>query len=185
MPLIKHWKNNGTIFLLLLIILMASALGSGFPVAFALPGSAIVTIVLAGMAGYVFDGNMSAYFHSGKRMVNSGCQIWEFAEVERDTLIAIPLTIFMGIMLQKSKIAEDLLFTMAQLLGKFRGLGISVVLLGLSWQYNRDSWSNRGGHGFGIIAASKKKLFALVGNGHNCCIWNVGSNYHHHAYNTG
>jgi hypothetical protein len=51
-------------FLLLLIILMASALGSGFPVAFALPGSAIVTIVLAGMAGYVFDGDMSAYFHS-------------------------------------------------------------------------------------------------------------------------
>ena len=38
-------------------------------------------------------------------------------EVERDTLIAIPLFIFMGIMLQRSRIAEDLLVTMAQLLG--------------------------------------------------------------------
>ena len=52
-------------------------------------------------------------------------------EVERDTLIAIPLFIFMGIMLEKSKIAEDLLVTMAQLFGKIPGgLGISVVFVG-------------------------------------------------------
>ena len=52
-------------------------------------------------------------------------------EVERDTLIAIPLFIFMGIMLQRSKIAEDLLVTMAQLFGKIPGgLGISVVFVG-------------------------------------------------------
>ena len=52
-------------------------------------------------------------------------------EVERDTLIAIPLFIFMGIMLQRSKIAEDLLVTMAQLFGPIPGgLGISVVFVG-------------------------------------------------------
>ena len=52
-------------------------------------------------------------------------------EVERDTLIAIPLFIFMGIMLQRSKIAEDLLMTMAQLFGPVPGgLGISVVFVG-------------------------------------------------------
>jgi TRAP-type mannitol/chloroaromatic compound transport system permease large subunit len=52
-------------------------------------------------------------------------------EVERDTLIAIPLFIFMGIMLQRSKIAEDLLVTMAQLFGPVPGgLGISVVFVG-------------------------------------------------------
>ncbi len=122
-------------FLLLLIILMASALGSGFPVAFALPGSAIVTIVLAGMAGYVFDGDMSAYFHSSgpKEWLTAGVSNLRgiYWEVERDTLIAIPLFIFMGIMLQKSKIAEDLLVTMAQLFGQVPGgLGISVVLVG-------------------------------------------------------
>ena len=51
-------------FLIVLIVLMASALGSGFPVAFALPGSAIVTILLAGLAGLLFESNSSAYFHS-------------------------------------------------------------------------------------------------------------------------
>ena len=52
-------------------------------------------------------------------------------EVERDTLIAIPLFIFMGIMLQRSQIAEDLLVTMAQLFGPIPGgLGISVVFVG-------------------------------------------------------
>ena len=79
---------------------MASALGSGFPVAFALPGSAIVTILLAGLAGLLFESNSSAYFHS------SGPYEWLSAgvtnlrgvywEPERDTLIAIPLFIFMA-----------------------------------------------------------------------------------------
>ena len=52
-------------------------------------------------------------------------------DVERDTLIAIPLFVFMGIMLQRSKIAEDLLVSMAQLFGPVPGgLGISVVFVG-------------------------------------------------------
>lgn len=123
------------IFLLLLITLMALALGSGYPVAFALPGAAIITIVLAGIAGYLFAGNPDAYFFQ------SGPSQWLSAGVnnlrgvywvpERDTLIAIPLFIFMGIMLQRSKIAEDLLITMAQLFGSVPGgLGISVVFVG-------------------------------------------------------
>ena len=50
------------VFLALLFVLMMYALGSGFPVAFALPGSAIVTIVLAGMTGYLIEGDSGAYF---------------------------------------------------------------------------------------------------------------------------
>ena len=51
--------------------------------------------------------------------------------MERDTLIAIPLFVFMGIMLERSKIAEDLLVAMAQLFGPVPGgLGISVVFVG-------------------------------------------------------
>ncbi len=122
-------------FLLLLILIMAGALGSGYPVAFALPGAAIITIGLAAIAGYLFGGGTDAFFHTG------GPQQWLSAgvtnlrgvywEVERDTLIAIPLFIFMGIMLQRSKIAEDLLVTMAQLFGPVPGgLGISVVFVG-------------------------------------------------------
>ena len=43
-----------TFFLLILIITMIAALASGFPVAFALPGSAIVSIGLASIFGFIF-----------------------------------------------------------------------------------------------------------------------------------
>ncbi|MDE0994809.1 MAG: TRAP transporter large permease subunit, partial [Rhodospirillales bacterium] len=114
---------------------MISALGSGFPVAFALPGSAILTIGLAAGCGYLFAGDPSAYFAQGGPIQWLSAGVTNFRgvywEVERDTLIAIPLFVFMGIMLQRSKIAEDLLVTMAQLFGPVPGgLGISVVFVG-------------------------------------------------------
>ncbi len=122
-------------FLIILLILMAAALGSGFPVAFALPGSAILTIILAGAAGYVATGDPGAYFYAGNPWQWLSAGVTNLRSVywvpERDTLIAVPLFIFMGIMLQKSKIAEDLLVTMAQLFGPVPGgLGISVVFVG-------------------------------------------------------
>ena len=124
-----------TIFLLVLILIMILALGSGFPVAFSLPGSAVMTILLAALAGYLFAGNPSEYFHSDGPIQWLSAGITNFRavywEVERDTLIAIPLFIFMGIMLQRSKIAEDLLVTMGQLFGPIPGgLGTSVIFVG-------------------------------------------------------
>ena len=123
------------IFLLVLLGIMAFALASGFPVAFALPGSAIITIVLAGGFGYLIENDPTAFFVQGGPINWLTAGVTNFRgiywEVERDTLIAIPLFIFMGIMLQRSKIAEDLLITMAQLFGRVRGgLGISVVFVG-------------------------------------------------------
>ncbi|MEP3333996.1 TRAP transporter large permease subunit [Sedimentitalea sp.] len=123
------------LFLFILIVIMATALASGFPVAFALPGSAIITIALAAGSGYFFADNPDAYFHSGgpSQWLTAGVTNLRgvYWEVERDTLIAIPLFIFMGIMLQRSKIAEDLLVTMARLFGPVPGgLGISVVFVG-------------------------------------------------------
>jgi tripartite ATP-independent transporter DctM subunit len=122
-------------FLALLLVTLAGALGSGYPVAFALPGAAIVTISLAAIAGYLFGGGVDAYFaHGGpSQWLSAGVTNLRgiYWEVERDTLIAIPLFIFMGIMLQRSKIAEDLLVTMSQLFGPVPGgLGISVVFVG-------------------------------------------------------
>lgn len=122
-------------FLFLLVVIMAGALGSGFPVAFALPGSAIITIALAALVGYLLTGDADAYFTHGGPVEWLSAGVTNFRgiywEVERDTLIAIPLFIFMGIMLQRSRIAEDLLVTMAQLFGPIPGgLGISVVFVG-------------------------------------------------------
>ncbi|MBZ0128067.1 MAG: TRAP transporter large permease subunit [Rhodobacteraceae bacterium] len=123
------------LFLALLVLIMATALGSGYPVAFALPGAAIISIGLAAGSGYIFAGSTDAFFHSGgpSQWLSAGVTNLRgvYWEVERDTLIAIPLFIFMGIMLQRSKIAEDLLVTMAQLFGPVPGgLGISVVFVG-------------------------------------------------------
>ncbi len=122
-------------FLALLIFIMIAALASGFPVAFALPGSAIISIGLAAFFGYLIEGDSSAYFYIDgpiewltAGITNFRSNYWD---VETDTLIAIPLFIFMGIMLQKSKIAEDLLVTMGQLFGPIPGgLGISVIFVG-------------------------------------------------------
>ncbi|MCG6875557.1 MAG: TRAP transporter large permease subunit [Betaproteobacteria bacterium] len=123
------------IFVLMLLLTMAIALGSGFPVAFALPGSAILTIGTAALAGWIVADDPSAYFAQGGPVEWLTAGVTNFRgvywEVERDTLIAIPLFVFMGIMLQRSRIAENLLVTMAQLFGPLPGgLGISVIFVG-------------------------------------------------------
>lgn len=123
------------VFLLILVLTMIIALASGFPVAFSLPGSAVLTILVAALTGYIFAGNPSEYFYQDGPIQWLSAGITNFRgvywEVERDTLIAIPLFIFMGIMLQRSKIAEDLLIAMGQLFGPMPGgLGISVIFVG-------------------------------------------------------
>ncbi|MEX0956482.1 MAG: TRAP transporter large permease subunit [Rhizobiaceae bacterium] len=123
------------VFLLVLVVLMAGALASGYPVAFALPGSAILTVLLAAICGYLFAGNTDAYFAQGGpgQWLSAGVTNLRgiYWEPDRDTLIAIPLFVFMGIMLQRSRVAEDLLIAMAQLFGPIPGgLGISVVFVG-------------------------------------------------------
>ena len=123
------------LFLAILVLIMIAALASGYPVAFALPGSAIISIGLAAFFGAIFEGDSSAYFTVDgpiewlvAGITNFRSNYWD---VETDTLIAIPLFIFMGIMLQKSKIAEDLPITMGQLFGPIPGgLGISVIFVG-------------------------------------------------------
>jgi len=122
-------------FLILLLVLMVGALASGFPVAFALPGAAILSIGIAALCGWLFMDNADAFFiHGGpNEWLSAGVTNFRslYWVVERDTLIAIPLFVFMGIMLQRSRIAEDLLVAMARLFGPVPGgLGISVVFVG-------------------------------------------------------
>lgn len=51
-------------FLAVLVLIMIVALASGYPVAFALPGSAIISIGLAAFFGYLFEGDADAFFCS-------------------------------------------------------------------------------------------------------------------------
>ncbi len=92
----------------------------GYPVALTLAGTA-----LAFAAGGILAGVFDADFLSALpgRI---------YGTINNITLIAVPLFILMGTILEKSKIAEELLDSMARLFGSMRGgLGISVVVVGM------------------------------------------------------
>ena len=84
------------LFLALLVIIMIVALASGYPVAFALPGSAIIAIGTAAFFGYLFEQDAGAYFATDgpiewltAGITNFRSNYWD---VETDTLIAIPVS---------------------------------------------------------------------------------------------
>ncbi|GIK39531.1 MAG: C4-dicarboxylate ABC transporter [Chloroflexota bacterium] len=92
---------------------------SGYPVAFSFAGTAIV-FGLIGLALGVFD----------LRRLLLLSNIW-FGTMSNFTLLAIPYFIFLGSILEKSGIAEDLLETVGILLGPLRGgLALTVVVVG-------------------------------------------------------
>lgn len=91
----------------------------GFPVAFTLAGTSLIFGTIGYFLG-VFD-----FSNMGNLM---GRYI---GYMTNEVLVAVPLFIFMGVMLEKSKIAEQLLLTMGKLFGRLRGgLGISVIIVG-------------------------------------------------------
>nr|WP_325248808.1 TRAP transporter large permease subunit [Amylibacter sp.] len=91
----------------------------GFPVAFTLAGVSLL-FGLAGMMFGVFD--PSNFGSLPNRYIGF---------MSNEVLVAVPLFIFMGVMLERSNIAEQLLLTMGKLFGSMRGgLGFSVVIVG-------------------------------------------------------
>jgi TRAP-type mannitol/chloroaromatic compound transport system permease large subunit len=96
-----------------------AALLAGFPVAFTLAGVALVCAGIGVLAG-VFDPAMLMAFPS--RI---------FGIMTNEVLIAVPLFVFMGVMLERSKVAEALLDSMAKLFGRRPGgLGVAVTVVG-------------------------------------------------------
>ena len=92
---------------------------TGYPVAFALGGSALL-FALAGSATGAFDPVL--LYALPERT---------FGTMSNFTLLAVPFFIFMGSVLEKSKLAEDLLETIGILFGRFRGgLAIGVIVVG-------------------------------------------------------
>lgn len=102
-------------FVFACIVLLA-----GYPVAFSLAGSALL---------FAFIGQLSGTFDASflQALPNR-----LYGIMTNSTLIAVPLFVFMGVMLERSKVADQLLDTMTLLFGPLRGgLGISVVLVGM------------------------------------------------------
>ena len=105
---------------LLLFISVCLILLTGYPVAFALGGTALLFAFLGVLTG-TFD---PAFLTALPNRL--------YGIMTNMTLIAVPLFIFMGVMLEKSKVADKLLDTMALLFGSMRGgLGISVIIVGM------------------------------------------------------
>ena len=110
----------GEIVSLLMFATVCGVLLLGFPVAFTLAGVAIVFAVIGNLLG-IFDLRLFTALSSRYLGV-----------MQNELLVAVPLFVFMGVMLERSKIAEQLLETMGQLFGSVRGgLAISVVIVGM------------------------------------------------------
>ena len=98
----------------IMVISLILCLMAGFPVAWTLGGVATIF----GFMGFGFDFFMFLPLRLWGRMTNF-------------TLVAVPLFVFMGVVLERSGLAEDLLKTMGDLFGRIRGgLAISIVLVG-------------------------------------------------------
>ncbi|SFZ86618.1 TRAP transporter, DctM subunit [Devosia enhydra] len=104
----------GTMFLGVIGVLLL-----GFPVAFSLAGTALIFGAVGHTLGLFDPSNFGAL---ASRYIGF---------MTNEVLVAVPLFIFMGVMLERSGIAEQLLTTMGKLFGNLRGgLGISVILVG-------------------------------------------------------
>ena len=108
------------ILAILLVVAICVLLFAGYPVALTLGGVSFAFALIGHAVGAMDIGLLGAL----------PARI--FGVMTNTVLLAIPLFIFMGVMLERSRIAEDLLETMGRLFGALPGgLGISVVLVGV------------------------------------------------------
>ena len=104
---------------LLMFGVICLVLLAGFPVAFSLAGTALIFAGL-GIATNTFE---SAFLGAIPNRL--------YGDMTNMTLVAVPLFVFMGVLLEKSNLAQDLLSNMAEIIGGFRGsLAISVIFVG-------------------------------------------------------
>ncbi|MDJ0957479.1 MAG: TRAP transporter large permease subunit [Arenicellales bacterium] len=134
--------------LIIVFICLFAGILSGFPVAFAISGAAINSFTIIAVLSengllYVIEEHNGTAEHipvlagGWQKAILSTLSTWSQGVFSRafggnvETLLAVPLFVLMGIALERSRIAEDLLTTMARLFGTLPGgLAISVVLVG-------------------------------------------------------
>ena len=103
------------LFLTVIVVLLA-----GFPVAFTLGGTALLFAVVGVLTGTFNEALLS------------GLPNRVFGIMTNETLVAVPLFVFMGVTLERARIADELLDALSGLFGSLRGgLGISVTLVGM------------------------------------------------------
>ena len=104
----------------LMFLTVFATLLAGYPVAFTISGTALIFALLGTAMGH-FD---MAFLHALPNRL--------YGTINNTTLIAVPLFVLMGVMLEKSRLAEDLLGNMSRVFNRFPGgLGIAVVAVGM------------------------------------------------------
>src|SRR5579862_3606969 len=110
----------GEVLAVSMVIAVCVLLLAGYPVALTLAGLSLMFAAAGSAAGVMNSALLGAL---PERI---------FGVMTNDVLLAIPLFIFMGVMLERSRLAEDLLETMGRLFGALPGgLGFSVILVGV------------------------------------------------------
>ena len=104
---------------LLMFGVICLVLLAGFPVAFSLAGTALMFAGIGVLTG-TFE---SAFLGAIPNRL--------YGDMTNMTLVAVPLFVFMGVLLEKSNLAQDLLSNMSEVIGGFRGsLAIAVIFVG-------------------------------------------------------
>ncbi|MEN8659332.1 MAG: TRAP transporter large permease subunit [Marivita sp.] len=100
-----------------MVLLLLVGIFSGYPVAFVLGGVGVIFAFVGGLP--------IAFLKIGVSRIYAGV-------IENWLLLAVPLFVFMGAMLDKSGLAQNLLYSLERALGRKRGgLAISVAVLGI------------------------------------------------------
>lgn len=108
------------IMAILLFVSICVVLMLGYPVALSLGGTALAFAGI-GIATGTFD---ESFLNAMPSRL--------YGTMTNQILMAVPLFVFMGVMLEKSKVAENLLDAMSLIFGRFNaGLGIAVILVGM------------------------------------------------------
>jgi tripartite ATP-independent transporter DctM subunit len=109
----------GEILAGLMFVGVIGVLMLGFPVAFSLAGTALIFGLVGWWLGVYDPSNFGSL--AGRYI----------GLMTNEVLVAVPLFVFMGVMLERSGIAEQLLLTMGKLFGNLRGgLALSVIVVG-------------------------------------------------------
>ncbi len=117
-----------TIFVVAMFATFIVLLFTGFPVAWVLGGTAVIYTVVGIVAVEWFGADL--WFDWGSSIALIPERMWSL--VASDTLVALPMFIFMGIMLDQSGVAERLMNNMVKLFGAVRGgYAVTVIVLGV------------------------------------------------------
>ena len=116
------------IFVIGMFLTFGGLLMTGFPVAWVLGGTAVIWTIIGVVAVDNFGADLWFDYPSSLALVPE--RSWKL--VESETLVALPMFIFMGIMLDQSGIAEKLMNNMVKLFGAVRGgYAVTVIVIGV------------------------------------------------------